>query len=63
MAWVEKTKNECKFLVGNGVGKHQHGWPRKISDDNIEMDLWEIVCKEGEWLELAQDRIQWQTLW
>jgi hypothetical protein len=26
------------------------------------MDLKEIVCEDGRWMELAQDRVQWQAL-
>jgi hypothetical protein len=26
------------------------------------MDLREIVCEDGRWIELAQDRVQWWTL-
>jgi len=26
------------------------------------MDLWEIGCEDGRWMELAQDRVQWQAL-
>jgi len=26
------------------------------------MDLREIGCEDGRWMELAQDRVQWQAL-
>ena len=26
------------------------------------MDLREIVCEDGRWMELAQGRVQWQAL-
>ena len=26
------------------------------------MDLREIGCEDGRWIELAQDRVQWQAL-
>jgi hypothetical protein len=26
------------------------------------MDLREIYCEDGRWMELAQDRVQWQAL-
>ena len=26
------------------------------------MDLMEIVCVDGKWMELAQDPVQWQAL-
>jgi hypothetical protein len=27
-----------------------------------KMDLREIGCEDGRWMELAQDRVQWQAL-
>ena len=27
-----------------------------------KMDLMEIGCEDGRWMELAQDRVQWQAL-
>jgi hypothetical protein len=27
-----------------------------------KMDLSEIVCEDGRWMELAQDHVQWQAL-
>jgi hypothetical protein len=26
------------------------------------MDLWGMVCEDGRWMELAQDRVQWRAL-
>jgi hypothetical protein len=31
-------------------------------EENIELDLSEICCEGGSWMELAQDRVQWQAL-
>jgi hypothetical protein len=31
-------------------------------DKNVKMDLREICCEDGRWMELAQDRVQWQAL-
>jgi hypothetical protein len=30
--------------------------------DNININLTNIGCEDGRWLEPAQDRVQWQTL-
>ena len=30
-------------------------------EDNIKMDLREMVCDPGNWIDLAQDRDQWRT--
>ena len=29
---------------------------------NSTMDVGEIGCEDGRWMELAQDRVQWQAL-
>ena len=29
--------------------------------DNIEMDLREVGCNPGDWLDLAEDRDQWRA--
>jgi hypothetical protein len=30
--------------------------------DNIKMDLREIGCNGVDWIEMAQDRVQWRAL-
>lgn len=34
-----------------------YGRPRKGWEDNIKRDLVEIGCKDGTWMELAQDHV------
>jgi hypothetical protein len=29
---------------------------------NIKIDVWEIACEDGRWIELAQDYFQWWAL-
>ena len=42
---------------GNGsLGKPLHRW-----EDNIKMDLMEVGCDPGEWIDLAEDRDQWRA--
>ena len=50
-------------LIVNRIpeGKRPLGWPRLRWEDNIEMDLREMGCDAGDWIDLPQDRIQWQA--
>jgi hypothetical protein len=36
--------------------------PRSRWKDNIKMDLGEIQCRCGGWIQMAQDRIKWPPL-
>jgi hypothetical protein len=36
------------------MGRPRHGW-----EDNIKLDLMEIGVDEANWIQLAQDRVQW----
>jgi hypothetical protein len=50
-----------KILVGKPEGKRSLRRPRHGSEDNIIVDL--KICWEGvNWMQLAQDRDQWQIL-
>jgi hypothetical protein len=59
---VEEVRNAYKLLVRKPNGKKPLGRPRRRWEDNIRMDLREIVWKFSDWMHLAQDRDQWQTL-
>jgi len=48
-------------LVGRPEGKRQLGRPRRRWEDNIRMDLRETGIYVAYWIQLAQDRVQWQT--
>ena len=48
-------------IVGNPEGKRSLGRPRLRWEDNIKMDLREVGCDPGEWIDLAEDRDQWRT--
>jgi hypothetical protein len=50
-----------RVLVGRSVGKRPLGRPRRRWEDNIKMDLWEIGIDGANWIQLAQDRVQWRT--
>jgi hypothetical protein len=48
-------------LVGRAEGKRPLGRPRRRWKDNIKMDLREIGIDGANWIQLAQDRDQWQA--
>jgi hypothetical protein len=48
-------------LVGKPKGKRPLGRPRHRWEDGIGMDLREIGWGGVEWIQLAQDRGQWQA--
>jgi hypothetical protein len=47
-------------LVGRPEGKRPLGRPKRRWDDNIKMDLREIGIDGENWIQLAQDRVQWR---
>ena len=46
-------------LVGTPEGKRPLGRPRHRWEDNIKMDIREVGCDPGDWIDLAKDRDQW----
>jgi hypothetical protein len=48
-----------RVLVGRPEGKRPLGRYRRRWEDNIKMDLREIGTDEANWIQLAQDRVQW----
>jgi hypothetical protein len=46
-------------LVGRPEGKRPLGRPRCRWEDNIKVDLGEIGIDGVNWIQLAQDRVQW----
>jgi hypothetical protein len=51
-----------RVLVGRPEGKRQLGRPRRRWEDNIELDLREIRIEGANWIQLAEDRVQWRAL-
>jgi hypothetical protein len=49
----------CGVLVGRPEGKRPLGRPRRRWEDNIKMDLRETRIGVSNWIQLAQDRVQW----
>jgi hypothetical protein len=50
-----------RVLVGRPKGKRPLGRPRRRWEDNIELDLGEIEINGVNWIQLAQDRVQWRA--
>jgi hypothetical protein len=48
-------------LVGRPEGKRPLGRPRCRWEDNIKMDLRKIGIDGVNWIQLAQDRVQWRA--
>jgi hypothetical protein len=49
-----------RVLVGRTDGKRPLGRPRRRWEDNIKLDLREIGIDGANWIQLAQDRVQWR---
>ena len=56
---MEQSRNAYRVLVGKPEGKRPLGRPRCQWEDNIRMDLREVGCDPGEWIDLAEDREHW----
>jgi hypothetical protein len=46
-------------LVGRPEGKRPLGRSRRRWEDNIKLDIREIGIDRANWIQLAQDRVQW----
>jgi hypothetical protein len=49
-----------RVLVGKPVGKRPLGRSRRRWEDNIKMYLREIGIDGANWIQMAQDRVQWR---
>ena len=58
---MEQPRNAYRVLVGKPERKRPLGRPRRRWEDNIKMDLREVGCDPGEWIDLAEDRDQWRA--
>jgi hypothetical protein len=50
-----------RVSVGRPEGKRPLGRLRRRWEDNIKMDLREIGIDGANWIQLAQDRVQWRA--
>ena len=58
---MEQSRNAYRVLVGKPEGKRSLGRPRRRWEDSIKIDLREVGCDPGEWIDLAEDRDQWRA--
>ena len=56
------SRNAYRVLVGKPEGKRPLGMPRRRWEDNIKMDLREVACDLGEWINLAEDFFSFLTI-
>ena len=49
------------FIFFRPEGMRTSGRPRRRWEDNIKMDLREVGCGAGDWIDLAQDRVYWRA--
>jgi hypothetical protein len=49
-----------RVLVGRPEGRRPLGKRRRRREDNIKMDFREIGIDGANWIQLAQDRVQWR---
>jgi hypothetical protein len=68
MRWAEHVARMgrgevfTEFLVGRPKGKKRPlGGPKRRWEDYIKMDVREIGIDGVNWIQLAQDRVQWRT--
>ncbi|KAJ4431300.1 hypothetical protein ANN_19897 [Periplaneta americana] len=61
VARMGESRNAYRVLVGRPEGKRPLGRPRCRWEDNIRMDLREVGYDDRDWIDLAQDRDQWQA--
>jgi hypothetical protein len=59
VARVGERRGVYRVLVGRPEGKRQLGRPRRRWEDNIKMNLREIGIDGANWIQLAQNRVQW----
>jgi hypothetical protein len=61
VACMRERRSVHRVLVGRPEGKRPLGRPRRKWECNIKMDLRDIGIDGANWIQLAQDRVQWGT--
>jgi len=59
---IQESRAVYRGLVGKPEGKKQLGRPKHRWVDNIKIDLQEVVCRDMDWFDVAQDRDKWRAL-
>jgi len=62
VARIGEVRNAYKILVGNSDRKRPLGRPKRRWEDSIRMNLREIEWEDVDWMQLAQDRVQWRAV-
>jgi hypothetical protein len=61
VAHMGEGRGVHRILVSRPQGKRPLVRPRHKWEDNIKLDLREIGINAVNWIQLAQDRVQWQV--
>jgi hypothetical protein len=61
VARIGEGRGVYRVLVGRPEGKRPPGRPRRRWEENTKLDLREIGIDGANWIQLAQDRVQWQA--
>jgi hypothetical protein len=56
---MEDGRGVYRVLVGRPEVKRPLGKPRSRWENNVKIDLRETGIDEANWIQLAQDRVQW----
>jgi hypothetical protein len=62
VARIEEGRDVYRVLVWRPEGRSPLGRPRRRWEDNIKISLREIGIAGANWIELAQERVQWGVL-
>jgi hypothetical protein len=61
VARMGEARGIYRVLVGRPESKRPLERPRRRWEDNIKMDLRETGIDGANWIQLAQDRVQWRA--
>jgi hypothetical protein len=61
VARMGEGRGVYRVLVGRSEGKRSLGRPRRRWEDNIKMNLSKIRIDGANWIQLAQDTVQWRA--
>jgi hypothetical protein len=61
VARMGEGRGVYRVLFVRPEGKRLLGRPRRRWEDNIKLDLREIGIDGANWIQLAQDRVQWKA--
>jgi hypothetical protein len=61
VARMDKGRGVYRVLVGRPEVKRPLRRPTRRGENNIKLDLREIGIDGANWIQLAQDRVQWRA--